>query len=346
MAVKGNDLAPHKIKSVLLKKFGETPTRGALMQYSLLAEHSIDYFEILANSFIKSHVGARKVQAQKDDIFRIAQGESELLREFITRFQKERILLPVVLDECAAEALTKGLNPRSSDAFRKLKESLLEFQAMTWADVYNQYKSKIRIEDDQVGFPSSTKGQDKNREKSKDDYDSDKRTLKGQILLYEWTEDCGIGFRPADKFIVDRKTDRGRNNRSLQDKEVSGSWDPSYPKLSKYKFNVSMVELVSALRNIKEARFLRYNVEPSKAGEELPCQMINMIFGGNEINRVTFSVAKKMKVSITTSKRLQEDDITFNEDDADGLLLLDFWPVFLLSPVGQNVEHVDRLQAL
>ena len=42
---------------------------------------------------------------------------------------------------------------------------------------------------------------------------------------------------------------------------------------------------------------------------------------GNEINGVTFSVAKKTKVSITHSKRLREDDITFTEEDADGLLL-------------------------
>ncbi|XP_070039478.1 uncharacterized protein [Nicotiana tomentosiformis] len=49
--------------------------------------------------------------------------------------------------------------------------------------------------------------------------------------------------------------------------------------------------------------------------------MINMIFRGNEINRVTFSAEKKTKLSITHSKRLQEDDITFTEEDTDGLLL-------------------------
>ncbi|XP_070010712.1 uncharacterized protein [Nicotiana sylvestris] len=46
-----------------------------------------------------------------------------------------------------------------------------------------------------------------------------------------------------------------------------------------------------------------------------------MIFRGNEINRVTFSVAKKTNVSITHSKRLREYDINFTEEDADGLLL-------------------------
>ncbi|XP_070050112.1 uncharacterized protein [Nicotiana tomentosiformis] len=180
---------------------------------------------------------------------------------------------------------------------------------------------------------------------------------------------------------MDRRTDRGRKNRSLQDKEASGSWDPSYPKLSEYNFNVNIVELVSSMRNIKEARFpkpirsnpsqrdpnlwyeyhgtngnqtgdCRYlkeqvatllknghlreflseratnnygrnrdNAEPSKKGKNPSRQTISMIFGGNEIKCGTFSAVKNTKVSITHSKRLWEDDITFTEEDADGLLL-------------------------
>nr|XP_033508814.1 uncharacterized protein LOC117273731 [Nicotiana tomentosiformis] len=84
--VKGNGLAQHEIELVLLKRFGETLTKWALTWYSLLLIHSIDSFEMLAYSFIKAHTGARKVQAGKTDIFRILQGESELLREFVIRF--------------------------------------------------------------------------------------------------------------------------------------------------------------------------------------------------------------------------------------------------------------------
>ncbi|XP_070045899.1 uncharacterized protein [Nicotiana tomentosiformis] len=65
----------------------------------------------------------------------------------------------------------------------------------------------------------------------------------------------------------------------------------------------------------------RDNTESLKVGEETPSQMINMIFGGNENSGVTFSAAKKTKVSITHSKRLREDDITFMEEDTDRLLL-------------------------
>ncbi|XP_019263869.1 PREDICTED: uncharacterized protein LOC109241569 [Nicotiana attenuata] len=183
--VKGNDLALHEIESILLKKFGETLTRGSLTWYLLLPEHSINSFEMLTDSFIKAHAGARKVQARKPNIFRIAQGEFELLREFVTQFQKERMLLPVVPDEWADEAFTKGLNPRSLDASQKLKESLLEFQ----------------------------------------------------------------------------------------DKETSDTRDPSYPRLSEYNFNFSVVELVSAIRIIKEARFSKpRRFKPSQRDPNLWCK--------------------------------------------------------------------------
>ncbi|XP_016436750.1 uncharacterized protein LOC107762864 [Nicotiana tabacum] len=49
-----------------------------------------------------------------------------------------------------------------------------------------------------------------------------------------------------------------------------------------------------------------------------------MIFGVNKINGITFLAAKQTKVSVTHSKRLREvaeDDITFMEEVADGLLL-------------------------
>nr|XP_016454376.1 PREDICTED: uncharacterized protein LOC107778607 [Nicotiana tabacum] len=68
----------------------------------------------------------------------------------------------------------------------------------------------------------------------------------------------------------------------------------------------------------------RDNRKSSKVGEDPPRLTINMIFWGNEINGVTFSIAKKMKVSVTYRKRLREvdeDDITLTEEDVDGLLL-------------------------
>ncbi|XP_070047321.1 uncharacterized protein [Nicotiana tomentosiformis] len=68
----------------------------------------------------------------------------------------------------------------------------------------------------------------------------------------------------------------------------------------------------------------RDNTEPLNIGEDPPRLTINMIFGGYNINGVTFSAAKKTKVLVTHSKRLRkviENDITFTEEDVIGLLL-------------------------
>ncbi|XP_019248831.1 PREDICTED: uncharacterized protein LOC109228110 [Nicotiana attenuata] len=210
---------------------------GALTWYLLLLEHSVDAFEMLADSFIKAHAGARKDQARKADIFSIAQQESKLLREFITRFQKERMLLPVIPDKWVTE---------------------------------------IRIEDDHLGFLALIKGRDrdKNWEKFKDDFDVDGRSSKSRCLPYEKADRReNKGFFSPDRFAPERRTDRGRNNRSLQDKEVSGIQDSTYPRLSNYNFNISIVELVSTIRNINEARFLKpIRFDPSQRDRNLCCE--------------------------------------------------------------------------
>ncbi|XP_070041147.1 uncharacterized protein [Nicotiana tomentosiformis] len=64
----------------------------------------------------------------------------------------------------------------------------------------------------------------------------------------------------------------------------------------------------------------RDNVEPSKVVEGSPQLTINMSFGGNKVNDVTFSASKKIKISVAHNKRLREvseDDITFTEEDTE-----------------------------
>ncbi|XP_009613512.1 uncharacterized protein [Nicotiana tomentosiformis] len=57
-----------------------------------------------------------------------------------------------------------------------------------------------------------------------------------------------------------------------------------------------------------------------------PKRTVNVISGGEEVNGVTYTAAKKTsKVTVTHGKRvrqvLEEDNITFNDADADGLII-------------------------
>lgn len=57
--IKGNDLTKEDIEYVLVKKFGETLTKGYLTCCSILPENSIGSFVELADTFIKAHSKAQ-----------------------------------------------------------------------------------------------------------------------------------------------------------------------------------------------------------------------------------------------------------------------------------------------
>ncbi|XP_070002695.1 uncharacterized protein [Nicotiana sylvestris] len=120
-AIKGNDLKDDEIESVLLKKFGETLSKGAMMWYHNLPSNSMDSFTMLADSFVKAHAGAIKVDTRMFDIFKIKQRENEMLREFVSRFQMEPMELPPDSNDWAVQAFTQGLNEQSLIASKKLK---------------------------------------------------------------------------------------------------------------------------------------------------------------------------------------------------------------------------------
>ncbi|XP_070045813.1 uncharacterized protein [Nicotiana tomentosiformis] len=146
--IKGNDLEDDEIESVFLKKIRETLSKGEMIWYHNLPPNSIDSFAMLVDSFVKAHVGAIMVETRKSELFKVKQRYNEMLTEFVSRFQMERMDLPPLADDWSIQAFTQELNVRSSLASQQLKHNLVEYPAVTWADVHNQYQSKIRVEDD------------------------------------------------------------------------------------------------------------------------------------------------------------------------------------------------------
>ncbi|XP_070050530.1 uncharacterized protein [Nicotiana tomentosiformis] len=109
-AIKGNDLEDDEIESVLLKKFGETLSKRAIIWHHNLPPNSFDSFAMLADSFVKAHDEAIKIESRESDLFKVKQRDNEMLREFVSRFQMERMDLPPVADDWAVQAFTQGLN--------------------------------------------------------------------------------------------------------------------------------------------------------------------------------------------------------------------------------------------
>lgn len=121
---------------------------GAMICYHNLLPNYIDSFVMLADSFVKAHAGAIKVATRKSDLFKVRQKDNEM--------PTERMDLPPVTNDWAVQAFTQGLNARSFIASQQLKQNLIEYPTVIWANVHNLYQSKIRVEGDQLGTPSGS----------------------------------------------------------------------------------------------------------------------------------------------------------------------------------------------
>ncbi|XP_070049438.1 uncharacterized protein [Nicotiana tomentosiformis] len=272
-AIKGNDLEDDEIESILLKKFRETLSKGAMIWYHNLPPNSIDSFAMLADSFIKAHVGAIKVATRISDLFKVKQKDNEMLREFVSRFQMERMELPPVTDDWAVQAFTQGLNERSSIASRQLKQNLIEYPAVTCVDVHNRYQSKIRVEDDQLGTTSDSVYPNRSAARNQRDIDRESRSNKDRYQPYiADRRNDGPGCNSTRN---DRRSDQGQSSRGLMSKSgFDKHTDPTKaPRLSEYNFNIDASCIVSAIGRIKDTRWPRpIQTDPSQRNPNIMCK--------------------------------------------------------------------------
>ncbi|XP_070029190.1 uncharacterized protein [Nicotiana sylvestris] len=270
--VKGNELKDDEIESVLLKKFGETLSKGAMIWYHDLPPNSIDSSAMLVDSFVRAHAGAIKVATRESDVFKIKQRENDILREFVSRFQKERMELPPVSDDWAVQAFTQGVNERSSVPSKQLKQNFIEYPAATWDDVQNRYQSKIRVEDDQLGAPSGLVYPSRILMKEQRFAERELRLNKERYQPY--VEDRrNVPMRNIPR--GDRRTDRDLSSRGLMSKtgfdRHIGPMEAH--RLSVYNFNVDVSHIVSAIGKIKDTRWPKPVLsDPSQRNPNLMCK--------------------------------------------------------------------------
>ncbi|XP_070030124.1 uncharacterized protein [Nicotiana sylvestris] len=148
--VKRNDLLKEQVPSVLLKKFSETLTGGALTWYSQLPACSIMTFEEMADKFVTTHAGAKKEEARVNDIFAIKQSPGERLRDFLARFNRVRMSLPNASEGMAVAAFQNELNRNRSRATRKLLSRLMKYPPTTWEEIHNAYYAEVRANKDDL----------------------------------------------------------------------------------------------------------------------------------------------------------------------------------------------------
>ncbi|XP_060183344.1 uncharacterized protein LOC132613344 [Lycium barbarum] len=241
-----------------LRNLGETLSKGAMIWYHNLPDHSIDSFAMLADAFVKAHVGAIKVETRKSNLFNVKQRDDETLREFVARFQMERIDLPPVTHDWAIQAFTQGLNLRSSITSMELKQNLIEYSAIAWAALVSWHfgkrsdRSRRVVDRDSRSsydryqpYPLDRRGNGRNSESGK----NDRRT--------------------------DRRNDRGQNSRGLINRNAvdRAPGNRETPRLSEYNFCVDVATIAAAVIRNKETRHPRpIQSDPEKWDKSLICE--------------------------------------------------------------------------
>ncbi|XP_070007907.1 uncharacterized protein [Nicotiana sylvestris] len=187
-------------------------------------------------------------------------------------------------------AFANNLNEKSSEATRRLKESLREFPAITWNDVYNRYEPYMELE-----------RRDSRSKQENPRYDS----------------------RSRDRYSG--SSSRFRKERDMRDTRDNDR--SSKAKIDGYSFNVSTSELVAVLRSMGDkVRWLKeIRLNPNRRNPDFWCEFHND--HGHKIaycRLLQDEVEHLLKQDYLTRRVrqvLEEDSITFDDADTDSVLI-------------------------
>ncbi|XP_060202483.1 uncharacterized protein LOC132630917 [Lycium barbarum] len=255
----------------------------------------------------------------------------------------ERMDLPPVTDDWGVQAFTQGLNSRSSITSIELKQNLIEYPAIAWADVHNRYQSKIRVEDDKIPKAASVSWHsDKGSDRSRRVIDRDSRSSYDRNVV-----DRAPGNRETPRlseynFCVDVATitatvirnKETRHPRPIQsdpekrDKSLICKYhhthDHQTEDCRQLREEVASLFNWGHLREFLSERAKTHfkNLDSNKQDRpEEPQHVMHMIMRGTDVP--IRLVIKRTKISITREKRIRNDDpdgpITFNDEDMEGI---------------------------
>nr|XP_009775196.1 PREDICTED: uncharacterized protein LOC104225125 [Nicotiana sylvestris] len=180
---------------------------------------------IAPDSFVKAHTGAIKVETRKSDHFKVRQKDNEMLREFVSRLQIERMDLPLGADDWAVQAFTQGLN--------------------------------IRVEDNQLGAPSGFVYSVRPIDRVKRDSDREPRLNRDRYQPYN--EDGRNNGSERGSMRNERRNDWGQSRWGIMNKNgFDRLIEPKeIPRFSEYNFNINVTAIVSAFGCIKDTKWPR-----------------------------------------------------------------------------------------
>ncbi|XP_031270011.1 uncharacterized protein LOC116128431 [Pistacia vera] len=133
----------------MCKSFSSSLFGPALQWYTNLPNSSINSFAQLTDTFVEQFASDKKLEKLSADLYRVYQKRGEPLREYVSRFNKEKISIPSCNPETAVDAFRKGLLPDG-----ELYKELTKLGCTTMEDVLARAVIQIRWEEDEMNRAS------------------------------------------------------------------------------------------------------------------------------------------------------------------------------------------------
>ncbi|XP_038718291.1 uncharacterized protein LOC120011280 [Tripterygium wilfordii] len=130
-------------EACMCKGFGSTLTGPALQWYISLPNGNISSFAQLVDTFLVHFSSSKKIQKCSEDLFRVVQRREESTRDFVARFNKERVSIPRCNPETAFRAFKNGLL-----VDRGLYEEIAKYDCQNMEDALARATIQIRWEED------------------------------------------------------------------------------------------------------------------------------------------------------------------------------------------------------
>ncbi|KFK21940.1 hypothetical protein AALP_AAs40902U000100 [Arabis alpina] len=209
----------------MCKGFGSSLTGPALQWFTNLPNGSIGSFASLTDRFVEQFASSRNLQKTADDLYEVIQRKEESLREYVGRFNKEKVSIPSCVTSTAISAFKRGLLPDGD-----LYKELTKYQCRTMEDVLSRAWAQIKWEEDPACRYRRSPRSDSRVMRHEKNPREDKPYQRPRSENTSSKNDSRGGHRPLSKGDADKRS--------------TSTW-PDISNLS-----ISHAELVGALRQM------------------------------------------------------------------------------------------------
>ncbi|XP_057811678.1 uncharacterized protein LOC131025917 [Salvia miltiorrhiza] len=158
-------------QAYICKGFGSSLIGPALQWYTNLPNYSISSFAQLTDIFVQQYASSKKLEKISEDLYAMIQRRDESLRDYIGRFNKEKVSITNCSTQTAITTFRKSLLPDSD-----LYKDLTKYPCKTMEDVLAKAWAQIKWEEDQYNHHRSSSSRHTRRDSRVERRTSDRRS--------------------------------------------------------------------------------------------------------------------------------------------------------------------------